>query len=294
MTGFANASQDTPAGALTLELRCVNNRFLDLSLRIPDELRAAEPALREVLSGAVARGKLECRIGVQRRPPDGRQPALDLGLLAGLAATARAVREVAPDAAPLSVADLMRWPGVVLEPALDPDTLPAAAAKLAREALKEFRASREREGAKLAALIIERADRMEAIVDKLAGEVPALLSAFTEKLTERLRGALFDATTGAAVPADETMARIRQEVTLYGMRIDVDEELGRLRTHIAEVRRVIAHGGAVGKRLDFLLQELNREANTLGSKAANTGLADAAIDLKLLIEQIREQVQNLE
>ena len=279
---------------LSIELRSVNSRFLDLVFRIPDELRAAEPPLRERLSAALQRGKLECRIAVHRRTPADRQPALDRGLLANLAQAAVTVRELAPGATPLGVADLLRWPGVWIDEKVDPQTTLAAIPGLANQALAEFIASRAREGAKLAAGIAERTRRIDAIIAGLKQRAPQLLQTFEDKLTERLKAALLEASAGTGVPIEETFSRVRQEITLYGLRIDVAEELSRLGAHVSEVRRVLDEGGPVGKRLDFLMQELNREANTLGSKAGAIELSSAAMDLKLLIEQMREQVQNLE
>ena len=294
MTGFAILQCDSPAGMLSIELRSVNSRFLDLVFRIPDELRAAEPPLRERLSAALQRGKLECRIALQRRTPGDRQPALDRGLLANLALAAVTVRELVPDAAPLGVADLLRWPGVWIDEKVDPQTTLAAIPGLADQALVEFVASRAREGAKLAAGIAERTRRIDAIVAGLKQRAPQLLQSFEDKLTERLKAALLEASAGGGVPIEETFSRVRQEITLYGLRIDVAEELSRLGAHVSEVRRVLEEGGPVGKRLDFLMQELNREANTLGSKAGAIELSSAAMELKLLIEQMREQVQNME
>ena len=294
MTGYASASRDTAAGRVVLELRSINSRFLDLVFRLPDDLRAAEAGLREVVASGVARGKVECRIALQKLPSDSRQPAIDRGLLAQLLTIADDIRALAPDAAPPSVADLMRWPGVMAEPEWDPEALTRSVVELGRQALRELVASRAREGEKLGQAILERADRMSVIVARLEADAPALLAAFEQKLVERLRAALTDATTGSALPVAEAMERVRQEVTLYGIRIDIAEELSRLAVHIEELRRIVAGGGQVGKRLDFLMQELNREANTLGSKAANIDLTSAAVELKLLIEQIREQVQNIE
>ena len=294
MTGYASVSRDTAAGRVVLELRSINSRFLDLAFRMPDDLRAAEPGLRELLSAGVARGKVECRIALQKLPSDSRQPAIDRGLLAQLLAAAAEIGRLAPGAAPLSQADLMRWPGVLSEPLADPDAVAREVVELGRAAVAELAASRQREGEKLAQAILERADRMQAIVEGLRTEAPALLAAFEQRLVERLRAAIGEAAAGTSLPAEATMDRVRQEVVLYGLRIDIAEELSRLSVHIGELRRILAGSGPVGKRLDFLLQELNREANTLGSKAANIDLTSAAVELKLLIEQIREQVQNIE
>jgi len=294
MTGYASASRDTPAGRLQLELRSINSRFLDLVFRIPDELRSAEPALRELISAGIARGKVECRIALQKLPAESRQPAIDRGLLAQLVAVADEIRTLAPGAQPLSVADLMRWPGVFAEPPADPETVARDVVELGRRVVVELGESRRREGAKLAQAILERADRMQQIVAQLLAQAPELLAAFEQRLVERLRAALGEAAGGSTVSPEEVMERVRQEVVVHGLRIDVAEELSRLGVHIDELRRILQGEGQVGKRLDFLLQELNREANTLGSKAANIDLTSSAVELKLLIEQIREQVQNLE
>ena len=294
MTGYASVSRDTAAGRITLDLRSVNSRFLDLAFRMPDDLRAAEPGLRELITAGVARGKLECRIALQKLPSDSRQPAIDRGLLAQLLAAAAEIGRLAPGAAPLSQADLMRWPGVLAEPLADPEAVAREVIELGREAMAELTASRLREGEKLAGVILERADRMQQIVEGLRTEAPALLAAFEQRLVERLRAALGEAAAGTSLPVEATMDRVRQEVVLYGLRIDIAEELARLAMHIDELRRILGSSGPAGKRLDFLLQELNREANTLGSKAANIDLTNAAVELKLLIEQIREQVQNIE
>jgi uncharacterized protein (TIGR00255 family) len=294
MTGYACVTRDTPAGRVVLELRSVNSRFLDLGFRMPDDLRAAEPGIRELLTAGVARGKVECRIALQKLPSEPRAAAIDRGLVSQLLAAAGEIRTLAPDAKPLSTADLMRWPGVMSEPVTDPDAVTREVVSLAALAVAELSASRQREGARLAETILERADRMIAIVRTLEADAPALLATYEQRLVERLRTALMDAATGTPLPVEQALDRIRQEVVLYGLRIDVAEELSRLGVHIDELRRILAGPGPVGKRLDFLMQELNREANTLGSKAASIDLTTSAVELKLLIEQIREQVQNLE
>lgn len=294
MTGYASVARDTPAGRVVLELRSVNSRFLDLAFRMPDDLRAAEPGIRELLTAGIARGKVECRIALQKLPNEQRSPTIDRPLIQQLIAASREIGALAPDARPLSVADLMRWPGVLSEPVTDPDALTREVVALGRIAVAELGESRLREGSRLADTILERADRIDAIVETLKTDAPALLAAFEQRLVERLRGALTEAATGTPLPVDQALDRIKQEVVLYGLRIDVAEELSRLAVHVGELRRVLTGQGPVGKRLDFLMQELNREANTLGSKAASIDLTNSAVELKLLIEQIREQVQNLE
>ncbi len=291
MTGYALASRDTPAGQLSVEIRSVNSRFLDLSFRMPDELRGVEPALRELIVGAAQRGKIECRVGLRAavRAPAAAQ--LDAQALAQAAELIGRLRTAVPQAAAPTVGEILRWPGVVAEPpgaeSLAPEVLAAA-----REAVDEFVASRAREGEKLAAFVRERADAIRAIVEPLRQRTPELLAAWQARLVERLRGALVQA--DAPVPLEESMARVRQEVAAYGLRIDIAEELSRLHAHVDELLRVLAAGSPAGKRLDFLMQEFNREANTLGSKAAAIDLAGASIELKVLIEQMREQVQNVE
>lgn len=290
MTGFAQVSREHPAGQISVDIRSVNSRFLDLTFRMPDELRLVEPALRELISGAVQRGKVECRVGWRASSRDADGAALDAQVLARFADLAQRVAAAVPQAAAPTVTEILRWPGVLGETgveALVPEIVAAG-----RQALDEFTESRAREGAKLVEFILERADAIAAIVEPLAARGPELLQSWETKMTERLRAVLEP--TDAAVPVEETMARVRQEVAAYGLRIDVAEELGRLQAHVAELRRVLAGPGPVGKRLDFLLQEFNREANTLGSKAAAIDLTGASIELKVLIEQVREQVQNLE
>jgi uncharacterized protein (TIGR00255 family) len=294
MTGFAGTSFATPIGQAAIEIRSVNSRFLDLTLKIADDLRAFEPQIRERISARLGRGKVECRLGVQRAAA-AESTRLNPAALAGLQRLGDDVRRALPQAAPLSVAEVLAWPGVLETPALDADSLRASVLAALDEALDRLQQSRAREGAAIADGLRSRCDGIAAIVEQLRVRLPELRAAVERKLTERLnqaRGARLAA--AAALTREEVAERIRQEVTLYGLRADVDEELSRLATHVVEVRRVVDSGGAVGRRLDFLMQELNREANTLGSKATAVDLAQSAIELKLLIEQMREQVQNLE
>ena len=285
MTGYAQASAGSPRGTLSLELRSVNARFLDVQFRIADELRALEPVLREQITARIARGKVDCRVALAEG--DGAAPRLNEEALRRLRAVAEAARQAFPEAAPPSLAELLRWPGV-LTAEVDAEALRSAAAALCRKALDELIATRTREGAKLAASVLERVREMRAQVEKVTPLVPEAIAAYQQKITERLREAIGSAD-------DE---RIRTEIALFASKADVAEELDRLKAHLGEVERVLREGGArgssIGKRLDFLAQELNREANTLASKAASTAVADCALELKLLTEQIREQVQNLE
>ena len=282
MTGYAAAAAGSPRGTLSLELRSVNSRFLDLQFRIAEALRAHEPLLRERISARVARGKIDCRLSLTEEPTQG-AAQLNGEMISRLKALADAARKSFPDAAPLSMADILRWPGMVAEPT-DDEGLRSAVDTLCSQALDDFVAARSREGAKLAAGIVERVRAMLARVDEVTPLVPQALAAYQEKISQRLREAIGSAD-------DE---RIRAEVALFAARADIAEEIDRLRAHLWETERVLAAGGLVGKRLDFLAQELNREANTLASKAASSAIADCALELKVLVEQIREQVQNIE
>ncbi len=286
MTGYAAASAGSPRGTLSLELRSVNARFLDLQFRIADELRALEPMLRESIAARVTRGKVDCRLSLAQGAAQV-APRLNAEALARLKRLADAAKKTFPRAAPLRIADLLRWPGVIAEDA-DEESLRGAVSALCRRALEELAAARAREGAKLAAGIVERVRAMRGRVEQVAPLMPQALKAYREKIGERLREAI-----GPALPSADD-ERIRAEVALFAAKADVDEELERLRAHLGEVERVLAGGGAVGKRLDFIAQELNREANTLASKAASAAISDCALELKLLVEQIREQAQNIE
>jgi uncharacterized protein (TIGR00255 family) len=283
MTGYAVAARELENAVLNLELRSVNHRYLDIQFRLPDELRAIEPSLRETLTARLNRGKVECRISYA--PTPGRKGIeLDEALLNQLIALNARVRAALPQARDLSASDVLRWPGMLGSDALDVDELRAVCRDLLDHVLEEFRVSRAREGEKLKAMLLERAAAVGTRIAEVAPRMPQVIAGFQEKLASRLKEALAN--------ADED--RIRQEVALFANKIDVDEELTRLATHITELRRVLDQGGAVGKRLDFLMQELNREANTLGSKAADISVTQVSMELKLLIEQMREQIQNIE
>jgi len=283
MTGYAVASADSQRGALTLELRSVNSRFLDLQFRVAEELRAAEPLLRELISARIGRGKVDCRLYLGKSAAPAQQQ-LNVQAIQQLRGLASEAAKAFPGSAPLRTVDVLRWPGVLAEPAVDEEATRAALDELARRALDELAAARAREGAKLAEAMRLRASEMRKRLTEVAPLVPEAVATHRARLAERLREVL-----DAGVEE-----RIRAEIALFAAKSDVDEELTRLDAHLAEVERVLDKGGAVGKRLDFLAQELNREANTLASKAAGLKIADCALELKLLIEQIREQVQNIE
>ena len=284
MTGFAVQTRDLGSVSLHLELRSVNSRYLDLGFRIVDDLRAAEPAIRERISARLGRGKVECRLNLQAGHAAPRSMALNAALLDQLADAQATLRARFADAAPLSVNELLRWPGMLADDSLGFDEMLPAIVALTNAALDDLVATRAREGEKLADMIRERVARMRELVAIATPRMPAVVVEYQERLTAKLRDAV------ASLDED----RIRQEVALYAQRIDVDEELTRLNTHLDEVERILKAGGAAGKRLDFLMQELNREANTLASKSPATDITGIAMEMKVLIEQMREQVQNLE
>lgn len=284
MTGYAAVSGELPAGSLNLELRSVNHRYLDLQFRIPDDLRMLEAALRERLTARISRGKVECRIGFNRSPAAPSLPQLNEELLLQLGQLDEKVRSALPAAAPLGVNDVLRWPGVLGSDTLAIDELQERCVQLLDRALEDFTAARAREGEKLKAVLLERIERMQAILRNIAPRIPQIIATYQEKLSGRLKEAMLD-------PESE---RLKQELAMFAAKIDIDEEMERLSAHLAELRRILDRGGAVGKRLDFLMQELNREANTLGSKSVDMEVTQSAMELKVLIEQMREQIQNIE
>jgi len=284
MTGFASATRELPTSALNVELRSVNHRYLDLQFRLPEDLRALEPGLRELIVARLQRGKVECRIGLNTLTAATKSFELNVEVLKQLRALSEKLRLAWPSVNGLTAADILRWPGMLGAETVSLEEMRAAAQDALRQVLEEFSASRAREGEKLKTVLLERVAAMEERVASVAPRMPQVIAAFQEKLTLRLREAM-------AVADDE---RIRQEIALFANRIDIDEELSRLATHFSEIKRILERGGAVGKRLDFMMQELNREANTLGSKSVDAELSQAALEMKVLIEQMREQVQNLE
>ena len=284
MTGFAVQSRDLGPITLHLELRSVNSRYLDLIFRVAEDLRQIEPRLRELIGAKLNRGKVECRLNLQVNTSAPRDLSLNTGLLGQLERAQATVRTSLPEAAPLSVAEVLRWPGMLSDDSIGFDEMQPALLEIAQAAIQDMLATRRREGEKLAAVILERVARMRELAAHAAPIIPRQVSEHQEKLATRLREAM------AGLDED----RIRQEVAVFAQRVDVAEELARLNTHLDEVERILSSGGASGKRLDFLMQELNREANTLGSKSFSSELTGIAMEFKLLIEQMREQVQNIE
>ncbi|CCF67566.1 YicC protein [Xanthomonas citri pv. punicae str. LMG 859] len=282
MTAFAGSERITPWGTLGCELRSVNHRFLEVGVRLPEELRALEPLLRERVAAKNSRGKLD--LTLRLRAPDNAQAlAVNESLLQQLGALATRLDGVFPKLQ-VGFTDLLQLPGVLQVQDVDAPALQAQAVALLEEVVGSFVIAREREGAKLAEAISERVDAIERIAAEVRILIPVIREGQRAKLAARL----------ADLPHPVDPGRAEQELVLWLQKLDVDEELDRLSSHIAEIRRVLKQREPVGRRLDFLLQEFNREANTLGSKSVDSRTSNAAVDLKVLIDQIREQVQNIE
>jgi uncharacterized protein (TIGR00255 family) len=283
MTAFARSEQATAHGTLSWELRSVNHRYLEPHLRLPEAFRDLEGAVREALRQGLSRGKVECTLRFAEESA-GKPLQVDADRARQLIAAAEQVAALIQQPAPLNPLEVLAWPGVLVADSADPQALNAAALKLFDQALGELKAGRAREGAELAKLLNERLDSILEEVAALRELVPQMLAGQRQKIETRF----------AEMQAELDPQRLEQELVLLAQKSDVAEELDRLSTHVSEVRRVLKAGGAAGRRLDFLMQELNREANTLGSKAFDPRSTQAAVNLKVLIEQMREQVQNIE
>ena len=284
MTGYSALSRELPQGSLQLELKSVNSRFLDIQFRIADDLRALEPQFRELIGAKIARGKVDCRLSFGLRPLADNSALLNPDILGRLVTLSAQVKSAMVDVQPLRVAEVLAWPGILGDNTASIESLRGAAREMITKALQELGATRAREGAKLVEMIRERTAAMRKRLIAIEPLVPAAIAAYQERLSAKLREVL----------AGGEEERIRQEIAVFSLKVDVAEELSRLAAHLDEVERVLAAGGQAGKRLDFLMQELNREANTLGSKSISKELSDTVIEFKLAIEQMREQVQNLE
>ncbi|MEO9334527.1 YicC/YloC family endoribonuclease [Ectopseudomonas guguanensis] len=283
MTAFARSEQATAHGTLSWELRSVNHRYLEPHLRLPEAFRDLEGAVREALRQGLSRGKVECTLRFAEESA-GKPLQVDADRARQLIAAAEQIAALIQRPAPLNPLEVLAWPGVLVADSADPQALNAAALKLFDQALGELKAGRAREGAELAKLLNERLDSILEEVAALRELVPQMLAGQRQKIETRF----------AEMQAELDPQRLEQELVLLAQKSDVAEELDRLSTHVSEVRRVLKAGGAAGRRLDFLMQELNREANTLGSKAFDPRSTQAAVNLKVLIEQMREQVQNIE
>jgi uncharacterized protein (TIGR00255 family) len=301
MTGYASAtagaaaiaagSGETPAGGagVTVELRSVNGRFLDLGFRLPDDLRGLEPPLREMLGSAFRRGKIELRLSTQREA-DSNWPAPTPDQLNRLARLEGNVQAWLPKAAPLSVHEALQW----CRGGGTAERLDEAALEAARRCIAGLRDARAREGERLVKVLMERIDRLRELAAQAQPLVPQVVQRQQERFLERWQEALLSSGAAATVSAEALQERALNEAAAYALRIDVAEELSRLQAHLDEIARLLKSGGEIGKRLDFLIQELHREANTLGSKSSALELTNISVEMKVAIEQMREQVQNIE
>ncbi len=294
MTGYANASSAAGTGevgtaAVSVEMRSVNGRFLDINLRLPDELRALEPALRELLVGAFKRGKIELRLSTSR-DADAAWPHPTADQLNRLGRLEGVVQGWLKDARALSVNEALLW----CRGAAPAERLDEAALVAARECIEGLRQARAREGARLVEVLLDKLKRLRELAAAAEPMVPAVVQRQQQRFLERWAEALAASGAAQSISADSLKERALNEAAAYAIRIDVAEELARLRAHLDEIERLLGKGGELGKRLDFLIQELQREANTLGSKSAALELTQVSVEMKVLVEQMREQVQNLE
>lgn len=293
MTGFAHCQVQTLLGFLNIEMKAVNSRFLEITCRLPDELKAWEGDIRTLINSNVKRGKVDCRLSWVGDVKVAK--TLDQEALQSLLKLQKDVLALQPTAVPLTVESILNYPGLLKPQTIDTELLKSEVMNGLTEALAVFDASREREGAALAKVITGYCDQIEEIVEILRPKLPLMLDNLQIKLEQRLSESLEKVLSSKSeLTSEEVRDRIRQEVLLYAIKMDVDEEMNRLLTHVAEVKRVLASGNEVGKKLDFMMQELNREANTLGSKAVSIDMTKTSLALKVLIEKMREQSQNLQ
>jgi uncharacterized protein (TIGR00255 family) len=284
MTGFARRERQGVWGTLSCELRTVNHRYLEVSLRLPDELKALDNEIRQVIAASLRRGKVDANIYLKSAAGNQRALELDLNLLNELIGRVHEVRERIQDTAAVSPLDLLRWPGVVREAEMDAAPIIAAALELAREALSELNETRQREGQRIRELLLARCTAMRAQTQSVKLRLPEVAQRLRERIKDRI-------TQLGMAPDNE---RLEQELVMYAHKMDVDEELDRLVGHLDEVEAALNSSEPAGRRLDFLMQELNREANTLSSKSQDSETTKAAVDMKVMIEQMREQIQNVE
>lgn len=284
MTGFARQAAECPLGTLTWELRTVNHRYLDVQFRLPEELRPSETDLRQQVSGQLKRGKIECSLHFRRAISEATALKINQDLVMQLRAKLDELSEMLHESRAIDPIDVLRWPGVVSETEIDTGPLYEEASRLLDDTLAALGTMRASEGERIAEMIESRCADIMTISASVRARMPDVLAAVRTRQQERI----------AKLDIEADPARLETELALIAQKLDVDEELDRLDSHISEIREVMASDEAVGRRLDFLMQELNREANTLGSKSADTETTKAAVELKVLIEQMREQVQNVE
>ena len=284
MTGFARHSAENAAGTMTWELRAVNHRFLEVQFRLPDELRPHEQAFKQQVSSVLRRGKVDCALHFNRAFNQQDELKLNPDMLELLGTRVTEIQNALPNATSPGALDILRWPGVIAETELDAEPLADEAKQLLEAALQSMVEMRRSEGARIHEMLSSRCDDIGKIAAAVRQRLPQVLEAAHARQRERIE----------KLDVEADPARLEIELALIAQKLDVDEELDRLDSHITEIREVLGNSDAVGRRLDFLMQELNREANTLGSKSADTETTKAAVELKVLIEQMREQIQNVE
>ena len=284
MTGYASQEYNTANGVLLIELRSVNHRYLELQLKLDDSCRSFESAVREQIQAKLGRGKVDCRLNIVRNNAAASAPQLNHSVLQQIAESAKEAAQYFPHTQPVNMLEVLQMPGVMGAQVIDAEALEQDLKTGLNQALQSLVDAKLREGEKLKNIVLGRLQEIESLVTTVKPMMPALIKQYQEKLTSKL----------AEAHASNDDDRIRQEMVLFAQRIDVDEELSRLDAHIAEVKRILKHDTAAGKRLDFLMQEMNREANTLGSKSVSIETTQISMQLKVLIEQMREQIQNIE
>lgn len=284
MTGFSRQSAESDAGTMTWELRAVNHRYLDVQFRIPDELRPIEHVFKQQVSAALKRGKVECALHLRRAFDQQAEMQLNADLVALITTRVTEIRSALPDTSPPNPLDILRWPGVISEAETDAEPLQEGATALLDLALQAMTAMRASEGERIATMLETRCEEIAVLAAAVRKRLPEVLAGAHDKQRERI----------ARLNVEADPARLEIELALIAQKLDVDEELDRLDSHLVEIRQALNDDEPVGRRLDFLMQELNREANTLGSKSADAETTKAAVELKVLIEQMREQIQNVE
>ncbi len=284
MTGFARQSAESDAGTMTWELRAVNHRYLDVQFRLPEELRPQEQAFKQQVSAVLKRGKVECSLHLRRAFDQQTEMKLNAELVQLIGTRVTEIRKTLRDTSPLNPVDILRWPGVIAEAEIDAEPLQQEAVALLGHALQAMTDMRASEGERIAAMLESRCEEVAALAASVRERLPEVLAGAHAKQKERIE----------RIDIEADPARLEVELALIAQKLDVDEELDRLDSHVVEIREVLRRDEPVGRRLDFLMQELNREANPLGSKSADAGTTKAAVELKVLIEQMREQIQNVE
>lgn len=284
MTGFASIFKEYPAGRFNVILRSTNYRYLDIQLRLPDNFRIFEPILRDIILAKMVRGKMECRILLDVPVEEINDSKINEVYLRELLKLSNQIYRFDKKLQPLSMGEVLRWPGVLRSHSMDFDVLKIQLIDATNEALEEFNQSRQIEGQKIQNFLLSHVKKMLSIIQTIQNQIPPILENYTHKLNKRLKEAL----------GQVDNERVKQEFVLFAQKIDIEEEIERLRMHLAEVARIASHNSVAGKPLDFLMQELNREANTLSSKSVSSVVTHQCVDLKVLIEQMREQIQNIE